>query len=155
MNTDLRRPAKNIDERSLAAKLDVKDGEFHVWLSHEIAARMDYTCAENLEEFTRLNRAVLRSGQIKHSATRHEKSADRQINDRSQWVLGFDNRAKRAVFEQERTRAEQALFEAQARRKDVEVERERRRERLYALQAIRSEERRVGKECRSRWSPYH
>ena len=23
------------------------------------------------------------------------------------------------------------------------------------LQAIRSEERRVGKECRSRWSPYH
>src|SRR5260370_20429717 len=25
----------------------------------------------------------------------------------------------------------------------------------YALAAIRSEERRVGKECRSRWSPYH
>ena len=24
-----------------------------------------------------------------------------------------------------------------------------------AVQAIRSEERRVGKECRSRWSPYH
>jgi len=23
------------------------------------------------------------------------------------------------------------------------------------LQALRSEERRVGKECRSRWSPYH
>src|SRR2546427_10778972 len=24
-----------------------------------------------------------------------------------------------------------------------------------AIQAVRSEERRVGKECRSRWSPYH
>lgn len=136
VNTDLRRPAKNIDERSLAAKLDVKDGEFHAWLSHEIASRMDYTCAETLEEFTRLSRAVLRSGQIKHSATRHEKNADRQINDRSQWVLGFDNRAKRTVFEAERTRAEQALFEAQARRADVETERRRRREHLYALQAI-------------------
>ena len=136
VNTDLRRPAKNIDERSLAAKLEVKDGEFHVWLSHEIASRMDYTCAETLEEFTRLSRAVLRSGQIKHSATRHEKNADRQINDRSQWVLGFDNRAKRAVFEAERTRAEQALFEAQARRADVETARRRRREHLYALQAI-------------------
>ena len=136
VNTDLRRPAKNIDERSLAAKLDVKDGEFHAWLSHEIASRMDYTCAETLEEFTRLSRAVLRSGQIKHSATRHEKNADRQINDRSQWVLGFDNRAKRAVFEAERTRAEQALFEAQARRADVETARRRRREHLYALQAI-------------------
>jgi len=27
--------------------------------------------------------------------------------------------------------------------------------RPYLLQSLRSEERRVGKECRSRWSPYH
>ena len=27
--------------------------------------------------------------------------------------------------------------------------------RQYAEQQLRSEERRVGKECRSRWSPYH
>src|SRR5699024_683051 len=111
-------------------------GEVHVSLSHEIASRMDYTCAESLEAFTRLNRAVLRPGQIKHAAPRHEKTADRDINDRAQWVLGFDNRARRAVFEAERTRAEQVLFEAQARRKDVETDRERRRERLYALQMI-------------------
>ena len=26
---------------------------------------------------------------------------------------------------------------------------------LYSIPACRSEERRVGKECRSRWSPYH
>ena len=26
---------------------------------------------------------------------------------------------------------------------------------LLSLMSIRSEERRVGKECRSRWSPYH
>ena len=26
---------------------------------------------------------------------------------------------------------------------------------IYGLSGIRSEERRVGKECRSRWSPYH
>ena len=25
----------------------------------------------------------------------------------------------------------------------------------YGVQTVRSEERRVGKECRSRWSPYH
>lgn len=136
VNTDLRRPARAVDERALAAKLDVKDGEFHAWLSGEIAQRMDYVCAESLEEFTRLPRAVLRSGQVKHSASRHEKNADRFINDRSQWVLGFDNRAKRSVFEAERTRAEQALFEAQAQRRDVETAQERRRERLFALQAI-------------------
>src|SRR3989442_10585767 len=26
---------------------------------------------------------------------------------------------------------------------------------FFGVQAVRSEERRVGKECRSRWSPYH
>ena len=26
---------------------------------------------------------------------------------------------------------------------------------IYFLDCLRSEERRVGKECRSRWSPYH
>ncbi|MDO5662636.1 MAG: ATP-binding protein [Brachybacterium sp.] len=136
IRTDLRQPTRAVDERTLAAKLDVKDGEFHTWLTHEIASRMDYTCAESLEEFTRLPRAVLRSGQIKHSAARHEKNADRFINDRTQWVLGFDNRAKRTHFETERTRAEQALFEAQARRRDVETDIARRRESLFALQAI-------------------
>ena len=29
------------------------------------------------------------------------------------------------------------------------------REEVRALSLLRSEERRVGKECRSRWSPYH
>ena len=138
INTDLRRPAKAVDERALASKIDIRDGEFHAWLSGEIASRMDYLCAEDLAEFTRSTRAVMRSGQIKHSATRHEKNTDRAINDRSQWVLGFDNRAKRAVFENERVRAEQDLFEAQARRKDVETEQERRRERLFALQGLAS-----------------
>ena len=28
-------------------------------------------------------------------------------------------------------------------------------ERLHSKDFLRSEERRVGKECRSRWSPYH
>ena len=32
---------------------------------------------------------------------------------------------------------------------------DRRRIALFAFQKHRSEERRVGKECRSRWSPYH
>src|SRR5699024_2514676 len=88
VNTDLRRPAKNIEERSLAAKLVVKDGESHGWLSHVFASRVDDTAAGSLGALTRLSRAVLRSGQIKHSATRHEKNTERSINDRSEWVLG-------------------------------------------------------------------
>ncbi|MDU2058268.1 MAG: SbcC/MukB-like Walker B domain-containing protein, partial [Dermabacter sp.] len=138
INTNIKTAPKKLDPRALGTKIEIKDGEFHAWLSAEISSRMDYLCAESLEEFTKYPRAVLRSGQIKHSATRHEKNADRQINDRSNWVLGFDNRAKRAVFEQERTRAEQALFEAQARRRDLEKEATQRRHKLFALQAIQA-----------------
>lgn len=138
INTNVKTAPKKLDARALGAKIEIREGEFHEWLSNEVASRMDYLCAENLEEFTKHPRAVLRSGQIKHSATRHEKNAERQINDRSNWVLGFDNRAKRAVFEAERTRAEQALFEAQARRRDLEKEAQTRREKLFALQAIQA-----------------
>lgn len=138
INANVRTALKPLDPRALGTKIEVKEGEFHDWLSGEISSRMDYLCADTLEEFTKYPRAVLRSGQIKHSTTRHEKSADRQINDRSQWVLGFDNRAKRSVFEQERTRAEQALFEAQARRRDLEREAQQRREKLFALQGIQA-----------------
>ena len=38
----------------------------------------------------------------------------------------------------------------QAAAKDIELARAR-----FSQRAVRSEERRVGKECRSRWSPYH
>src|SRR5688572_33279639 len=37
----------------------------------------------------------------------------------------------------------------------VEIELERHQRHALALDRARSEERRVGKECRSRWSPYH
>ena len=38
---------------------------------------------------------------------------------------------------------------------EAELARQRRNLELIASENIRSEERRVGKECRSRWSPYH
>ncbi|WP_157085780.1 ATP-binding protein [Devriesea agamarum] len=136
IRTGLVQPTPRIDPRSLAAKIEVKDGEFQEWLSHEIASRMDYVCAENIDEFKNATRAVTKSAQIKHSATRHEKGADRAINDRSSWVLGFDNRAKRQVFEGERTLAEQALFEAQARRKDLDTQAQARRDRQFAIGKI-------------------
>ena len=38
---------------------------------------------------------------------------------------------------------------------EKEKELERLRDLLDKIKLVRSEERRVGKECRSRWSPYH
>ena len=37
----------------------------------------------------------------------------------------------------------------------MDVLKDKRAEVIHAATSVRSEERRVGKECRSRWSPYH
>ncbi len=39
-------------------------------------------------------RAVTRAGQVKRSGNRHEKDDRRAIDDRTRWVLGFDNEQK-------------------------------------------------------------
>lgn len=136
INTAFKQPVKKLPPRALGTKIEIKEGEFYTWLEAEISNRMDYICAEDLAEFTKFPRAVLRSGQIKHSATRHEKNAEHSINDRSRWVLGFDNRGKRKVFEQKRIKLEQDLFEAQAKLKDLSKAADLRLEKLFALQAI-------------------
>ena len=38
---------------------------------------------------------------------------------------------------------------------DLETEIVERLKKVFGIYSLRSEERRVGKECRSRWSPYH
>ena len=49
-------------------------------------------------------RALTREGQVRHGKTRHEKNDRFRIDDRTQWVLGFDNREKLALFEKEAQR---------------------------------------------------
>ena len=65
-----------------------------------------------------------------------------------------------AYLRNEKAKAEQKLRSCQHREKILERQMSElnRRERVHRLctrAGMRSEERRVGKECRSRWSPYH
>ncbi len=93
-------PSKHILANSLIYKLNHKDGNRHAgWLQQELRQRFDYTCVSSLKEFRTAERALTCEGQVKHNATRHEKDDRRDINDRRNWVLGFDNRAKLQLFE--------------------------------------------------------
>lgn len=95
--------ANSASANSLLRKLDIapdiarSTGE---WLREELKARFDFECAPTLAAFRAAPRAVTRQGQIKRDSIRHEKNDDRRIDDRSQWVLGFDNRDKLALFQQ-------------------------------------------------------
>ena len=86
---------------SLFHKVRIKnDSVFYDWLAAEIAKRFDYYCAESLEDFRRQPKAITLQGQIKSSASRHEKDDRHAINDRSRFILGWDNKAKITALDQ-------------------------------------------------------
>lgn len=84
------------DERSLVWKLDVKqDSPFAEWVTATLARRFDLVCAATPAEFRHAEDALTRRGQIKRGRERHEKDDRSAIDDRSRWVLGWDNADKR------------------------------------------------------------
>jgi uncharacterized protein YPO0396 len=92
---------KNIVPQSLIFKLNVKEGNQTDWLQNELRQRFDYICVDSVHGFKNHDRALTREGQIKHNKTRHEKDDRNRIEDRRNWVLGFDNREKLALFEKQ------------------------------------------------------
>ncbi len=87
--------------KSLFHKLRIKtDSVFYDWLALEIAKRFDYYCADTLEGFRRQPKAITPQGQVKSGGSRHEKDDRHAINDRSRFILGWDNKAKIAALQQ-------------------------------------------------------
>lgn len=85
---------------SLVGKLEVKPGSrFEEWLYSELCNRFDYICCDDLERFRRERRAVTKSGQMKMDESRHEKDDRRRIDDRSHYILGWENRTKITLLE--------------------------------------------------------
>jgi len=100
---------------SLVPKLNVKDGPHAAWLKAELRQRYDYDCVESLKAFRAApERALTREGQIKHNRTRHEKDDRYSVDDRRQWLLGFDNREKLALFELQHRELQQQLEQLDA-----------------------------------------
>ncbi|MCL2021105.1 MAG: ATP-binding protein [Betaproteobacteria bacterium] len=93
--------ARPISTDSMVLKLNVKEGGCADWLKAELRQRFDYVCVDSVQTFRAADRALTREGQVKHSKTRHEKDDRRGVDDRRHWVLGFDNREKLALFQQQ------------------------------------------------------
>ena len=93
------RQAKPLAANSLVLKLNVKSGTYGPWLQAELRQRFDYACVDSLQAFRSAERALTREGQVKHNKSRHEKDDRRGVDNRKNWVLGFDNREKLAIFE--------------------------------------------------------
>ncbi len=89
---------KTVGTNSLVFKLKIKECNQSEWLSAQLRRRFDYACVDSIQSFRRADRALTKEGQVKHSKIRHEKDDRRSIGDRHDWVLGFDNREKLALY---------------------------------------------------------
>lgn len=98
---------------SLSRKLNFAQGQYTEWLREELKAHFDLECAESLQAFRAATRAVTREGLIKHNATRHEKNDRQRIDDRSRWVLGFDNKDKLRLFKERAAQLGERIGELQ------------------------------------------
>ena len=95
-------PARALQPNSLVLKVNVREGGFANWLQAELRQRFDYECVDSMRAFRAAkDRALTREGQVRHSRSRHEKDDRSSVDARQHWVLGFDNREKLALYEQE------------------------------------------------------
>lgn len=87
------------DAHSLIHKLNIKTGKYADWIRAEIKKRFDFACVDSIQALRHTARALTREGQIRHGKEKHEKDDRFQVDDKSNWVLGFNNREKLALFE--------------------------------------------------------
>ncbi len=95
---------------SLIRKIEIKaDSRFFESLQETLNDRFNIPCVESVEEFKRFKKALTISGQFKTSLSRHEKDDRFDINNKSRWVLGWDNLAKLNSLEAEYENLDQKI----------------------------------------------
>lgn len=91
-------PGRTPGPNSLVRKLNLAGGSFSDWVREELKHSFDLECADTMQAFRTASRAVTREGSVKHNTMRHEKNDRHSVNERSQWVLGFDNKEKLTFY---------------------------------------------------------
>lgn len=128
---------KMLKAGSLALKLNIKDGGHAAWLKAELRQRYDYDCVDSVRALRAApERAMTREGQIKHSRTRHEKDDRSGVDDRRHWVLGFDNRDKLALYEQQQRELQERITRLDAELASLRKQMQTRAERLMPCNTL-------------------
>lgn len=112
--------ARSVSPQSVVRKLAIKpDSAFYVFLERELAEQFDYACCDNLEEFRRLPRALTRNGLIKAHDRRHEKDDRHRLDERSRYILGWDNRTKLKALQVEQSETRKRLLVVNSEREQI------------------------------------
>jgi len=110
VSTSSKESLRELEKNSLVSKVQIHhETPFYAWIEAEIYARFDYACVENLQEFRRYKKALTQNGQIKSSLIRHEKDDRFSINDRRQFILGWENKEKLLSMKEDFSKVQEAL----------------------------------------------
>jgi uncharacterized protein YPO0396 len=128
---------RSASPHSVARKVEIRpDSTFYAFLERELIENFDYTCCESIEQFNRLPRALTRAGQIKANERRHEKDDRRAIDDRTRYVLGWDNQAKMKLFRSEQNELRRRLIGINADRERLKQQQRDCDQRLRAAETL-------------------
>jgi uncharacterized protein YPO0396 len=93
---------------SILQKIEVKAESSFVHVVNKILQeRFNISCVEHMDDFRRMKKALTIHGQFKTNLMRHEKDDRYDINDKSRWVLGWDNLAKLRELEEQQTHTQE------------------------------------------------
>lgn len=102
-------PAPVEDQRSLVYRVQVIEGPFSAYLSHQLSTRFDLACVDSPDELDHLQRGLTIEGLIKRSKSRYVKADRSRVDDKTKWVLGGALEVKRRVLEEQLEQARKVL----------------------------------------------
>lgn len=113
---------RGFDKNEVPSKLKIKQDNpiFGQWLYEHLSRHYRYICCETLEQFEKQNRAITKAGLIKHSQERHEKDDSFDINNRRQYILGWNNASKIKYLEIEIIELKKQLSEIEKQIQGIE-----------------------------------
>jgi uncharacterized protein YPO0396 len=107
------RPLAQEEPTAVYTKLRLKpDTPYKEWLEQELRRQFDHKCCVDTAEFGRASKAITPEGLLKSGRERHEKDDRNRVDDRSHYILGWDNKDKIRALEQELAEVNQQLGKA-------------------------------------------
>jgi len=106
---------------SLVRKVDIKgDSVFYDWIEAALVEKYNYICCDAIEQFQKEHKALTINGQTKGNE-RHIKDDRWDIKDRSHYILGWDNKEKVRVLEEQLGVVSARIDETAKKIKDIEI----------------------------------
>lgn len=117
-----RRPEQvHFDNDTVGAKLDFIDSDSGAWLRGEIFQHFgQYQCVASDVELREVRQGVTLAGLTKSAHDRHAKNDRRPVNDRSSWILGFNNETKVALLGERAAKLQDRLNKLDHEKRDME-----------------------------------